>query len=109
MRSKSKTEKSTDKASRKALKQQQSTDLTAPTKTELDEDGLIREADAKTGRIRFQRNVAGEPTIWEGEVIGQLRDVKKTKKGMINFHNWEMTRQAVLLCPSAKKGLMPMR
>eukprot|EP01083_Nonionella_stella_P294243 1000438_1 len=28
---------------------------------------------------------------------------------MINFHNWEMTRQAVLLCPSAKKGLMPMK
>lgn len=75
---------------------------------EYDEDALIQDKDEK-GKIRFQRNVAGKPTIWEGEIIGQLKDVKKTKKGMINFHNWEMTRQAVLLCPSAKKGLMPLK
>ena len=41
--------------------------------------------------------------------IGQLKDIKKNKKGMINFRNWEMLRQAVLLCPSAKKGLMPLK
>jgi len=73
------------------------------------EDAMVTETDRKSGKIRFQRNVPGKPTIWEGEVIGKLQNVKKTKKGMINFHNWEMTRQAVLLCPSAKQGLMPMR
>eukprot|EP01084_Bolivina_argentea_P180384 311636_1 len=76
---------------------------------EDDEDAIITENDNKTGKIRFQRNVPGQPTIYEGEMIGQLQNVKKTKKGMINFHNWEMTRQAVLLCPSTKKGLMPLR
>eukprot|EP01084_Bolivina_argentea_P254781 428397_1 len=74
-----------------------------------DEDSSITKLDNKSGKIRFQRNVPGEATIYEGEIIGQLQNVKKTKKGMINFHNWEMTRQAVLLCPSAKKGLMPMK
>ena len=74
-----------------------------------EEDGLIKEKDSKTGKIKFQRNVPGEPTIYDGHIIGQLKDVKKTKKGMINFHNWEMVRQAVLLCPSVKKGLMPLK
>eukprot|EP00486_Rosalina_sp_Unknown_P010416 CAMPEP_0201592328 /NCGR_PEP_ID=MMETSP0190_2-20130828/190252_1 /ASSEMBLY_ACC=CAM_ASM_000263 /TAXON_ID=37353 /ORGANISM="Rosalina sp." /LENGTH=215 /DNA_ID=CAMNT_0048051049 /DNA_START=176 /DNA_END=823 /DNA_ORIENTATION=- len=75
---------------------------------QYDEDALIQETDEK-GKIRFQRNVPGKPTIWEGEIIEHLKEVKKTKKGMINFHNWEMTRQAVLLCPSSKKGLMPLK
>ena len=75
---------------------------------EDDEDALITNKDKK-GNIRFQRNVPGKATIYDGEIIGQLVDVKKTKKGMINFHNWEMTRQAVLLCPSSKKGLMPLK
>ena len=74
-----------------------------------DDDAIISEEDNKTGKIRFQRNVSGQPTIYEGEIIGSLQNVRKNKKGMINFKNWEMTRQAVLLCPSAKKGLMPMK
>eukprot|EP00483_Globobulimina_turgida_P010515 UN10536 len=48
---------------------------------ENDEDALIQESDTKSGKIKFQRNVPGQPTIYDGETIGQLQNVKKTKKG----------------------------
>merc|ERR1719499_2831674 len=107
MKSKTKQDKLTKKELKSKMKDSQ--DVSSIVASEDDENAMITESDQKSGKVRFQRNVPGKPTVWEGEVIGHLQNVKKTKKGMINFHNWEMTRQAVLLCPSAKRGLMPMR
>ena len=65
--------------------------------------------DDKTGKIKYQRNVMGQPTIWDGHIIERLNNPRLNKKGKVHFRDWKVLKEAIFKCPSSKKGYMPMR
>ena len=57
---------------------------------------------AKTGQIRYQRNMPGKPVIWEGEIVPELINPKR-KKGKTHFRHWPTLKKAILNTPSGKR------
>lgn len=70
------------------------------------DDSIMQETEndsvIKSGRVRYQRNVPGQPIIWEGEIVPELVNPKK-KGGKTHFRHWPTLKQAIMNTPSGKR------